>query len=116
MSRQFTATGATVEEAIENACRELGVSVEDVTPEILRFPKKGFLGLGKVTAEVRVTVAGEEEPKKPVRKPSPAPRKQPEQQLEKQPEPVQKPKPAAQEVPQKPDKPAKPDPVAPAAP
>ena len=116
MSRQFTATGATVEEAIENACRDLGVSGEDVTPEILRFPKKGFLGLGKVTAEVRVTVAGEEEPKKPVRKPSPAPRKQPEQQLEKQPEPVQKPKPAAQEVPQKPDKPAKPDPVAPAAP
>lgn len=70
MNRQFTATGATVEEAIENACKELGVSPEDVTPEVLRFPKKGFLGLGKTSAEVRVTVLGEEEPKKAAKAPA----------------------------------------------
>ncbi len=99
MSRQFTATGATVEEAIENACKELGVSVEDVTPEILRFPKKGFLGLGKVAAEVRVTVAGEEELKKPARKPAPR-KQQPER-----PAAAPAPKPKA-EAPAKPEKPA----------
>lgn len=66
MIRQYTATGATVDEAIANACKELGVSPDEVRPEILRFPKKGFLGFGKVTAEVRVSIETEDEPKKPV--------------------------------------------------
>ncbi len=59
MIREYTATGATVEEAIENACRELGVSPLDVTPEILKLPKKGFFK--KTPAEVRITVQSEEE-------------------------------------------------------
>lgn len=81
MIREFTATGATVEEAIENACRELGVSPDEATPEVLRFPKKGFLGIGKTDAEVRVTVETEEEvkkPEKPVRKPAASAPKQKE--------------------------------------
>ncbi len=91
MIRQYTATGATVEEAIANACRELGVSPDDARPEVLRFPKKGFLGFGKVTAEVRVTVETEdEEPKKPAKKQTPPPAK---------PKPVQQqPSPAKQAV------------------
>lgn len=72
MIRQYTATGATVDEAIANACKELGVSPDEVRPEILRFPKKGFLGIGKVTAEVRVTIETEDEPKKAVKKQAPA--------------------------------------------
>lgn len=72
MIRQYTATGATVDEAIANACKELGVSPDEVRPEILRFPKKGFLGIGKVTAEVRVSIETEDEPKKPVKKQAPA--------------------------------------------
>lgn len=72
MIRQYTATGATVDEAIANACKELGVSPDEVRPEILRFPKKGFLGIGKVTAEVRVSIETEDEPKKPVKKAAPA--------------------------------------------
>ena len=41
MIREYTATGATVEEAIENACRELGVSPLDV--RFSGFPKRDFL-------------------------------------------------------------------------
>ena len=59
MIREYTATGATVEEAIENACRELGVSPTDVTPEILKLPKKGFFK--KTPAEVRIVVQSDEE-------------------------------------------------------
>ena len=59
MIREYTATGATVEEAIENACRELGVSPADVTPEILKLPKKGFFK--KTPAEVRITVQSDDE-------------------------------------------------------
>ena len=76
MIREYTATGATVEEAIENACRELGVSPLDVTPEILRLPKKGFFK--KVLAEVRITVQSDDEllkedpaPVAPPKKPAP---------------------------------------------
>ena len=58
MIREYTATGATVEEAIENACRELGVSPLDVTPEILRLPKKGFFK--KVLGEVRISVQSDD--------------------------------------------------------
>ncbi|MGI5894621.1 MAG: RNA-binding cell elongation regulator Jag/EloR [Candidatus Merdivicinus sp.] len=85
MKREFTATGATVEEAIENACRELGVSPDDVTPEILRFPKKGFLGIGKVDAEVRITIDNGEEAPKPVKKAANPPKQQP---APKQPKPA----------------------------
>lgn len=111
MIREFTATGATVEEAIQNACRELGVSIDEVTPEVLRFPKKGFLGIGKIDAEVRVTVQTEEEAKKPeklVRKPvsqtTPAVTKK---ETAAQPQTVKKEKSAAPE--QKPVAPAKPE-------
>ena len=99
MLRQYTATGVTVEEAIETACKELGVSPSEVTPEILRLPKKGFFK--KVLAEVRVTVQSDEDilkqaepkpekkPEPPVQKPQPAPK----------PQPVSKPvKPAPQEA------------------
>ena len=125
MIREYTATGATVEEAIENACRELGVSPLDVTPEILRLPKKGFFK--KVLAEVRITVQSDDEllkedpapvapPKKPapVREkpaaPAPAPKKE-----EPKPAPVEKKQPAPQPVPTAPQPAAEAAAPAPAA-
>lgn len=125
MIREYTATGATVEEAIENACRELGVSPLDVTPEILRLPKKGFFK--KVLAEVRITVQSDDEllkedpapvapPKKPapVREkpaaPAPAPKKE-----EPKPAPAEKKQPAPQPVPAAPQPAAEAAAPAPAA-
>mgnify|MGYP002561000295 CR=1 FL=1 len=125
MIREYTATGATVEEAIENACRELGVSPLDVTPEILRLPKKGFFK--KVLAEVRITVQSDDEllkedpapvapPKKPapVREkpaaPAPASKKE-----EPKPAPVEKKQPAPQPVPAAPQPAAEAAAPAPAA-
>ncbi len=100
MIREYTATGATVEEAIENACRELGVSPLDVTPEILKLPKKGFFK--KTPAEVRITVQSEDELLKD-EPAAPAPVKKPEPVREK-------PAPAPKKEESKPDK----APVAPA--
>lgn len=58
--RQVEAEGKTLEEALDKALKELGVSREQVKVEVL-FEKKGFLGfLGTKTVRVRVTsVAGE---------------------------------------------------------
>ncbi len=107
MIRQYTATGATVDEAIANACKELGVSPDEVRPEILRFPKKGFLGFGKVKAEVRVSIETEDEPKKPVKKPAPAPKaKAPQSSAEKKPEQPAPKQEKAAEPPRKEEKPA----------
>ena len=47
-------SGKTVEAAVEKAAQELGVSVNDVTVEVLVQPKKGFLGFGETMAQVKV--------------------------------------------------------------
>lgn len=52
----ITKTGKTVEEATQAALSELGVSLDDVTVEIIEEGNKGFFGLGGKDAEVRVTV------------------------------------------------------------
>ena len=65
MEKTITMTGKTVDEAIEAACAELGVSKDACTIEVLSEPKGGFLGLGNKEAEVKVTAdveaASEEE-------------------------------------------------------
>ena len=55
MEKTVTKSGRTVDEAIEAAVAELGVSKEDCKIEILSEPKGGFLGLGNKEAEVKVT-------------------------------------------------------------
>lgn len=63
-------TGKSVEEAIEAALAELGVSRDQIEFEIVEEPSKGLFGfLGGKPARVRVTVKEEEEP-------APAPRKE----------------------------------------
>ena len=45
----------TVDDAIELALEELGVSRDEIEIEILTEPSKGFLGMGGRTAKIRVT-------------------------------------------------------------
>ena len=57
-------TGKTVEEAVQAALKELQVTENDVTVEVLEQPKSGFLGLiGARPAKVAVTLIKKEEPK-----------------------------------------------------
>ena len=54
MKHELIMSGKTVEAAVEKATQELGVSVDDVTVEVLVQPKKGFLGFGETLAQVKV--------------------------------------------------------------
>ena len=49
-----TFTGKTIEEAVESAAKELGVSQDSFSYEIVEMPKKGFFGLGSVLAKINV--------------------------------------------------------------
>jgi len=55
--REVERSGASVEEALEAALAELGVSEQEARVEILQEPGKGFLGLGGQKAVVRVRLA-----------------------------------------------------------
>lgn len=76
MIRETIGVGASIEEAVNNACAELGVSVDDIDREIIDYPKAKTFGLfGGSPAKVRVYYDdGTPEPK-----PTPAPAKQREQ-------------------------------------
>jgi spoIIIJ-associated protein len=52
-------SAASVEEAIEAALEELGVSEQEAVVEIVQEPQRGLLGLGSRDAVVRVRVRGE---------------------------------------------------------
>lgn len=52
-----------VDEAIELACRELGVARDEIDFEIITLPKRGFLGLRNTPAKVRVCMQEPEPPK-----------------------------------------------------
>ncbi len=54
MIREVIVFGKTVEEAIQNGLKELGVSSENAEYEIIENAKKGFLGFGESPAKVRV--------------------------------------------------------------
>ena len=51
-------SGASVEEALEAALTELGISEQEAEVEIVQEPKSGFLGLGSSEAVVRVRLKG----------------------------------------------------------
>ena len=61
----------TVDAAIEEALKELGMSRDDVSVEILDMGKTGFLGFGAQPARVRVSY---ETPDPEPVKPAPAPK------------------------------------------
>ncbi|CDZ25167.1 single-stranded nucleic acid binding R3H domain-containing protein [[Clostridium] cellulosi] len=57
MKREVVATGKTVEEAIQSACKMLNADRDNVDVEILELPSKRLLGLlGASDAKVKVTV------------------------------------------------------------
>jgi len=49
-----TFTGKTIEEAVDAAAKELGLSKDDFSYEITELPKKGFLGIGSAPAKITV--------------------------------------------------------------
>ncbi len=77
MNKEYTASGATIEEAQENALRELGLTEEDnVMFEVIDVPVKKTLGLfGGSPARVRAYTEEDE--------PTPAPAKSPAKKFEK---------------------------------
>ena len=90
MIKTLEKSARTVDAAIEEALRELNLSRDDVSVEILEMGKTGFLGIGAVPARVQVSYEV----------PDPAPVKPAPQKAEK-PAPVKAEKPAV-----KPEKPA----------
>ncbi len=85
MKIDITATGKTVDEALENAKKELGIDVIDdgLKYEIIDLPKKtGFLGFKSVPAKVRLYSVEEEDILGDVFKPEekkPAPERKPQE-------------------------------------
>jgi spoIIIJ-associated protein len=57
--REVERSAASVEEAIEAALEELGVSEQEASVEIVQEPQKGVLGFGSQEAVVRVRVRDE---------------------------------------------------------
>ena len=47
-------TGKTIEEAVDNACKELELTKDEFTYEIIEYPNKGFLGIGSKNALIKV--------------------------------------------------------------
>lgn len=78
--REVIKEARNVEDAIDQACKELGVERDTVDFEIITLPKRGFLGLRNTPARVRVFI---EEPE-----PTPAPK------VERRPTPRAEQKPA----------------------
>lgn len=55
MVKYIEAKGETIEAALENACKELGCSRDDLASyEMVQMPKAGFLGIGRQQAIVKV--------------------------------------------------------------
>ena len=54
MRKEVIVTAKTIEQAIEIGAKELEMKKEDVTPEVLELPKKGFLGIGATGYKVKI--------------------------------------------------------------
>lgn len=61
LKQEKIVTGKTVEAAILNGAKELGIERDLITYEIIEMPKRGFLGFGEVPAKVKVFYEAEEE-------------------------------------------------------
>ena len=55
MEKSIITTGKTIEEAVEAALVQLGLTRDDVTYQVISLPKSGFFGIGAVPAKVQVT-------------------------------------------------------------
>ena len=55
MEKSIITTGKTIDEAVETALAQLGLTRDDVTYQVIALPKSGFFGIGAVPAKVQVT-------------------------------------------------------------
>ena len=55
MEKSIITTGKTIDEAVETALKQLGLTRDDVTYQVISLPKSGFFGIGAVPAKVQVT-------------------------------------------------------------
>ena len=55
MEKSIITTGKTIDEAVETALAQLGLTRDDVTYQVISLPKSGFFGIGAVPAKVQVT-------------------------------------------------------------
>ena len=55
MEKSIITTGKTIDEAVEAALKQLGLTRDDVTYQVISLPKSGFFGIGAVPAKVQVT-------------------------------------------------------------
>ena len=55
MEKSIITTGKTIEEAVETALQQLGLTRDDVSYQVISLPKSGFFGIGAVPAKVQVT-------------------------------------------------------------
>ena len=129
MKSEFTLTAKTVEEAYAKA-NEIYSSLGEISIEVINPGKKGFLGIGRVPAEIKVIVDDgkperkpqkEQKPKaenKPQKPQAPAPKQEPKAEIKQEQKPQQKqaPKPAGPKQTQpKPEVKAEPKPQKPQA-
>ena len=116
MKTEFTLQAKTVEEAYAKA-NDIYASLGDISIEVINPGKKGFLGIGRVLAEIKVIVDDgkpeikeKKQPKPEVKpqpkqeKPQPKVEKKPEAKPEKKAEPKQEKKPEAKAEPKQENK------------
>ena len=72
MEKSIITTGKTIDEAVETALAQLGLTRDDVTYQVISLPKSGSFGIGAVPAKVQVTYeAPDLKPAKPEKKEEP---------------------------------------------
>ena len=91
MEKSIITTGKTIDEAVETALAQLGLTRDDVTYQVISLPKSGFFGIGAVPAKVQVTYEA------PDLKPA-APKADAAPRAEKKAEAVSKPETAAPRI------------------
>ena len=111
MEKSIITTGKTIDDAVEAALKQLGLTRDDVSYQVLALPKSGFLGIGAVPAKVQVTYeAPDLKPAAPVEEKPAAPKvalssasrskpKAPKAEKPKTEEPKPQPKPEAPKAP-----------------
>lgn len=83
MKQVYEATGKTVDEAIDLACSQNGISLQDAEVQVLEFGSKGFFGFGGKDAKVRLTVEKPDPPEKKAPRPLEKPAESKTQKIEK---------------------------------
>ena len=85
MEKFITATGKTIDLAIEAGLTQLSMDRDSVSVEILETPKSGFFGIGASPAKVKLTYEAPNEPAAPAPALSSASRSKPKKPVSEKP-------------------------------